>query len=374
MTKHELEARVKEYILLRHEGDTWDFKRQWYDKEKEKTDLLHDVICMANMIHDEDGIIIIGVDEENNFAISDVKNDINRKDTHEMVKFLRDKPFDGGIRPRVHVESIEIGGKTIDIIDVENSSDVPYYLNKSFQKVNAYHIYTRVGDSNTPVDKSADRNIVEKLWKKRFGIDKTALQKMQIYLKDIDGWNSTDGQQSFYYAKSPEYRIETECDDNRNRYEYYCFSQIDSRPRFYNVLLKYQETILDDTLGVSLDGGRFFTVVPNHLFSYKNMYFYAYIDRTFQNDLNDFFLNKTIGTDYDSQLRWQGCIPVFKSEEERAEFEECLRNVEIIPDKRLEHIVPDRLQNGEEGQPYKIQYPMSVALVNELERFRKSVY
>ena len=374
MTNHELEVKVKEYISLRNEGEMWDFKRQWYDKEKGKAELLHDIICMANMVQDVDGLIIIGVDEENDYAICDVKNDINRKDTHEMVKFLRDKTFDGGIRPRVHVESIDVDGKTIDVIDVENSSDVPYYLSKSFQKVNAYHIYTRVGDSNTPANRSADRNIVEKLWKKHFGIDKTALQKLRVFLKDTDDWNSIDGQQSFYNLRFPEFRIETECDNNRNGYEYYCFSQINSRPSWYKVFLKYQETIIDETLGISLDGGRFFTVVPNSLFSYRNEFFYAYIDGTLQNDLNDFFLNMTIGTDYDSQLRWRECIPVFESKEEKVEFMEYLKRVEVKPDKRLEQLIPDQLQNGEEGQRYKVQYPMSIAIVKELEQFRKSKY
>lgn len=43
-------------ISLRREGDSWDFKRQWHDKEKEKSDLLHDIICMSNLVQDEDGL------------------------------------------------------------------------------------------------------------------------------------------------------------------------------------------------------------------------------------------------------------------------------------------------------------------------------
>ena len=147
-----------------------------------------------------------------------------------------------------------------------------------------------------------------------------------------------------------------------------------ARPSWYKVFLKYQETIIDETLGISLDGGRFFTVVPNSLFSYRNEFFYAYIDGTLQNDLNDFFLNMTIGTDYDSQLRWRECIPVFESKEEKVEFMEYLKRVEVKPDKRLEQLIPDQLQNGEEGQRYKVQYPMSIAIVKELEQFRKSKY
>ena len=335
MMNQDLEARVMRCISLRREGDSWDFKRQWHDKEKEKSDLLHDIICMSNLVQDEDGLIIIGIDEENEYSIKDVRNDPNRKDSHELVKFLRDKPFDAGIRPMAHVESMEVDGKTIDIIVVENSSNVPFYLTERFQKVESYHIYTRIGDSNTPVDKSADRDKAEKLWKKRFGIDKTSLERFQIYLRDIEGWESVDGQQSFFYKPFPEFRIETERDNDRSGYEYYCFSPINPKPGWYFVRLKCHETTVDKTSGICLDGGRFFTVVPDTTFRSGQDFMYAYTEDTLQSDLCNFFLTKTIGTDYDSCLRWRECIPVFESEEERNEFVDYLRTVDIKPNKKL---------------------------------------
>ena len=324
-----LEERVIEYISLHHEGEVWDFKRQWYDKEKGKTDLLHDIICMANTIEDEDGLIIIGVDEENDYSIKDVSADVNRRDTHELVEFLRDKHFDGGVRPMAHVESLFIEGKIIDVIIVENSTYVPFYLNERFQKLEAYNIYTRVGDSNTPVDKSADRDRTEKLWRKRFGIDKTALQRFQIYLKDINGWESVDGQQTFFYKSFPEFRIETEVDEERDGFEYYCYCQLVNTIGWFFVRLKYHATVIDETLGISLDGGRFFTAVPNDSFTKGRDFFYSYVKGTLQHDLMNFLLHKTNDTDYDSISRWKECIPIFKSEYEKKSFSHlfrCFRN------------------------------------------------
>ena len=370
MTK-KLEDRVKRYISLHHEGDSWDFKLQWHDKEKGKTDLLHDIICMANLTKDEDGLIIIGIDEENGYTIKDVIDDPNRKDTHELVKFLRDKPFDGGIRPMAHVESLEIDGKTVDVIVVENSSNVPFYLSERCQKLEAFHVYTRVGDSNTPVDKSADRDRVEKLWRKRFGIDKTALERFQIYLKDINGWESVDGQQTFFYKSFPEFRIETEHDENRNGYVYYCFSQINSRPGWYNVYLKCHETVVVNTSGISLDGGRFFTAVPNFTVREGNEIFYSYLQGTLQCELANFFLAKTVDTDYDSRLRWSECVPSFISENERAKFLEYLKTEEVIPDTRYTRCIPDKLPNGEDGRAYKHQYPRAIAITDLLNKFRR---
>ena len=56
------EDKIFELINLKQEGEYWDFKRQWHEN---KTDLLHDIICMANNLSNNDGYIIIGIDEKN---------------------------------------------------------------------------------------------------------------------------------------------------------------------------------------------------------------------------------------------------------------------------------------------------------------------
>lgn len=140
-------------INLHHEGSYWDFKKQWYS---DKCDLLHDIICMANNLENRDAYIIVGIDEENNFRFIDVSKDSNRKNTQMLVDFLKDKKFVGGTRPSVHVEILDYGVATIDVIVVENSYNTPFYLAERFQQIQANSIYTRIQDTNTPIDKSAD--------------------------------------------------------------------------------------------------------------------------------------------------------------------------------------------------------------------------
>lgn len=374
MADQKLEHRVKQYISLHHEGESWDFKRQWHDKEKGKDDLLHDIICMANLTQVDDGLIIIGIDEEKDYSIKDVTDDPNRKDTHELVTFLRDKPFDGGFRPLARVENLIIDGKTIDIIVVENSSNVPFYLTEKFHKLEAYHIYTRVCDSNTPVNKSADRDRVEKLWKKRFGIDKNALERFQIYLRDVEGWESVDGHQSFFYKLFPEFRIEMEYDESKNGYVYYCFSQINSRPGWYNINLKYYETVVENSVGVSLDEGSFFTAVPDPFFKEGDDYYYSYTSGTLQCDLNMFFLKKMVNTGFNARSRWEKCIPTFMSEKEKNDFYEFLKTEEIKPDKNYELYVLDKLHNGGDAKYYKHQLSRAIAITNLLKQFRRERY
>lgn len=73
---------VLRLIAFRQEGEYWDFKKEWH---KNKSDLLHDIICMANNLSNHDGLIIIGVNEETDYATCDITNDPNRRKTQDDV-------------------------------------------------------------------------------------------------------------------------------------------------------------------------------------------------------------------------------------------------------------------------------------------------
>lgn len=370
MNIEELKLHVLKCIAKKQEGDYWDFKRQWYEKDK-KSSLLHDIICMANLTRDEDGYIIIGVDEEQDCKLIDVKNDPNRKNTHEMVKFLRDKPFDAGIRPTVYVENIVIRGITLDVIIIENSNYTPYYLTKRFEEVEPYHIYTRVSDSNTPIDSSADRDKVEALWKKRFGIGKSSLEKLRIYLGDYEHWKTPDGEESWYYEFAPEYRIEIEIDERRKGYEYYCFTQCNSRPSYYNLRLKYHATVMIDTSAISLDGGRFLTAVPNVKVLWDVPYYFYFTDRI-NYSLHRFFENKA-SKDYQSRCMfdsWNECVPTIGDQKETEEFFDWLKRQTIPCETNRQMVyIPEKLQNGDDGTLYKDGYKQAMIINDMLEKY-----
>lgn len=60
--------KIQQLISLKQEGQYWDFKKEWYPKDK-KMNLLHDIICMANNLANQDAYIIIGIDEENDSSV-----------------------------------------------------------------------------------------------------------------------------------------------------------------------------------------------------------------------------------------------------------------------------------------------------------------
>ena len=254
-----LKEEILRLVAMKQEGGYWDFKKQWHDK---RTDLLHDIICMANNLHNRAAYIIIGIDEEQDYAVVDVKADLNRRNTQKMVDFLKDKKFAGGIRPLVHVEPVSLRHGDIDVIIIENSFNTPFYLTEQFEGIRANHIYTRVMDTNTPKDKSADINNVEYLWRKRFHLDEMPIDKFRHYLQNPDDWEQIqDNDMGFYYKYAPEYTLISENDD-RNGYEYYMFGQIDSSPSWWLITLRYHQTAIGQYLGISLDGGRGFAVAP----------------------------------------------------------------------------------------------------------------
>ena len=328
-----IQQRVIKYINLQHEGDSWDFKREWHH---DTADLLHDVICMSNLLVADEGLIIIGVDEESSYSVCDVTADPNRRDTMEMANFLRDKPFASGVRPMVHVVAIDLDGKIIDVIVVEKSLHVPFYLAQDFKGqennhpsgriVKANYIYTRVGDSNTPIDKSADPDKVEALWRKRFGLDLTPADKFGLFLQDYDNWESLDGCESWFYKPSPEYQIVSSCDESATADEYYCLVGVNCKPSWYKFRLLYHQTAIAKIRCVTIEGGIVFLVAPDFEIPSKDP-FYFYVSGSLRKLLNEFLYMRYSDPTYRFEYgRLNMLVPTFASEGEKQDFFNWLKD------------------------------------------------
>lgn len=326
MNIQNLTKQIVNLIALKQEGSYWDFKREWYSN---KSDLLHDIICMANNLANQDGLIIIGVDEEKEFLLEDIVNDSNRKKTQDLVSFLRDKKFAGGIRPTVTVQSIELSKTIIDVIVVRNDRNIPYYLTDNYQGVFANNIYVRIMDTNTPKNSSADINIIESLWKKRFGIDATALERVILYLKSPSDWINSSDESRKYYKFAPEFTIENiSASDTRNGYVFYLFGQCDPHPYWYDINVYYHQTLLDTVGGVALDGGRYFTATPRtggvSLDGSRTGWDVSYkyfIKQSIEYIVHRFYITDDIDEELTSRERFLDCVLVFDSDFEKVRFD-----------------------------------------------------
>ena len=76
------------------------------------------------------------------------------------------------------MDSIFINDKELDILTISNESSKPYFLTKDETKrgtmIRAGVVYSRLCDSNTPKDSSANPYEIEEMWRQRFGLDKKA--------------------------------------------------------------------------------------------------------------------------------------------------------------------------------------------------------
>lgn len=319
---------IRGLIVIEKEGGYWDFKRQWYESNE---DLLHDIICMANNLEGRDAYIIIGIDEENNFKINDVVCDLNRKNTQMLIDFLKDKKFDGGVRPVVNVESLDFDFETIDVIIIKNSLNTPFYLKERFKGLYPYYIYTRVQDTNTPKNRSADIDNVEWLWKKRLGLHLGILERIVLYIQKPEDWGSGTYHDAFkFYKPVPDYVISYDfVEDCTYGNPAYLHSQMGEENVWLKIQIKYHEILLKEFVGVSLDSGRCITPCPDiDGFSvdenpHHDICFH-YMDKdSLIYKLNEFFYRHGFtGDSVSARKRFFRVVLLFEDSVERGEFKD----------------------------------------------------
>lgn len=218
MNKKDLTLEIIELLEAQREDDWWDFKLMHHH---DKAALVHDIICMANNRPRRDSYIIFGI-EDKTFKVIGVERDANRRNQQVITNILRSVNFAGGVRPRIELQTIILEEHEIDVLVIKDSFNVPYFLDKEYRDknikdnkghlngkiVHPYHIYTRVVDNNTEIDKQADINDIEFLWRKRFGIDLPVLERLSILLDDIDKWKFDWGNKKYcYHSDFPEFQI-----------------------------------------------------------------------------------------------------------------------------------------------------------------------
>lgn len=369
----ELTYEIKRLIELKQEGEYWDFKRQWYSKDK-KDDMLHDIICMSNNLANRDAYIIIGVDEEEDYQLVGVSHDEERKNTQNIVDFLREKPFVGDVRPVVTVETVTIEGSQIDIIVIHNSDNTPFYLKERVGKIKANYIYTRVQDTNTPSDSSADIHHVELLFKKRFGMLLSPLEKCKMYLIDKEGWEQSEFYNDRYHYKLfPEFTIERdyELEESRNGCEYYMFDQINMNASWASVFIKYYQTVLFQSQAILLDSGRYFALAPDRDFlkfaNHEIRYGYM-IKSDLRYIFNDFFFHEDGDEESHAHDIYMDNILIFKNDEERLLFEEyVINNWNDSYENKINSVFPpnlpeDGLNYEQREETYRIVHVMQEML------------
>ena len=243
---------------------------------------------MANNQVGRDAYIIFGVSDSKSQDGVKVKGvqQAGRKDQQHLIDFLRDKKFAGGVRPPVYLQTLEIldeAGvyKQVDVAIIQNSSKTPFFLVENFRdrdkEIRAGYIYTRIGDTNTAIDSIADLDKIEYLWRKRFGLDLSAVEKLLRLLDSPDDWIGDLNWGNFKYHKYfPEFQIHiTQIEDqaqfsDNSIMKNIADHQADKKYSVSNVVITYHSTVLYQEHVLYLDGGRHLIPFPQTNTVYKN--------------------------------------------------------------------------------------------------------
>jgi len=302
------------------EGDYWNFKQEWHHNME---DLIKDIICFANTVHDEKCYLIFGISD--GFKVVGMsERRLRQADIIDALSYLQ---FAGDVVPQISVETICIQHIDVDVLIIDNVERTPVYLKKDYGKMKRGCIYARVQDRNTPNNDNAEIGVIENLWRKRLGLTKSPYEYIMDRLQNQQEW--AEFGEDFYNIYKLEFRIHRYKDPESDELvaEFYAYTQADSNVSYSMTDIIASNTVMDSYQIVHLDGGRLSIPVPewgyipgdkwNHEHcSYKN-----YVE-----DSNTYRLLKFM---YDPEKLEQKMaykmlmkvVLLFKSEEERKAFE-----------------------------------------------------
>lgn len=371
-----LKKKIELYIKEKKETENFDIKLKWHDRPDE---LAKDIICFCNTVHDKDCYIVFGVDDKD-FEIVGVAES-NRRKQSDVIDLLCKLNFASSERPDIKVDTIFIENKELDVITIFNTKLTPLYLSLPYGNMKMGCIYSRVRDRNTENNGNSNFNLIEKLWKKRFGLTKTKKEIFYELIHEREDW--TEIYPEYYNSYFPEYRIniEDEYENDRDRDEFYSYAVMNPQTSFYNINIQYKGALLDVFQGVSLDSGRLFIPIPewgfidnkDRFYETISMYKY-YLKDSFRYRLLLFLFDKNNEEQEYAIRRFSEVVLIFENESEKEKFENYIKNnIEILISEKQKvdkyrYLSVDnlKLKNYQE----KLQYGYALNML--LKRWRES--
>ncbi|MEK5360746.1 helix-turn-helix domain-containing protein [Peribacillus castrilensis] len=311
---------IQDLISRGYEGDYWDYKEEWHnDNEK----LIHDILCFSNTLHDRDCYLIVGVSDN-----GDIKGINNRKKQADVVDMLRSMQFAGDSAPQIEMMYLSISDKDVDVMVIKNSDSVPFYIkkrNKKFYKIQEGYIYTRTGDSNTPINQNSNYNVIEKLWKKRLGIDKPVKEKILKLLVDKSNWE--ENAEGYYHNLHPNYNLLFGEYERDRSPMFYSALQTDTNMSYEPLYACYNGMKIHTFELAILDGGRYLTNVPERAYipldqyHQKSIHYRFFIKGTLDYNLHRFLLDETSEEAVTAKDKFSKLILYFDNCEEKKSFD-----------------------------------------------------
>jgi hypothetical protein len=232
---------IEQLLSENREGQWWDFKQQHHSN---LIDLLHDILCMANVLCDGDRYLIFGVND--NCEIIGLEGTEYRPTQADIISYLQKKSFAKNNIPTIELRTIKVNALELDILVIKNERFKPYFLTndetKKGKSVRAGTVYSRIEDTNTPKDKSANPYEIDAMWREQFGLDKKASERFVDLLLDYENWKY-DGINGAFYDIDPDYTIEIG-DGESSGGKFWWQEILFEKPSRYYYHLKYKKVEL----------------------------------------------------------------------------------------------------------------------------------
>lgn len=248
-------------LIATGECEYLDFKVQWHSTG---ADLIHDILCLANARHDGDRYLLIGVADDKTIA---GVPDIHRRNQEQLNTLLRSK---FNIMPSVRVATVEIDNKKIDVVSIKDLPEKPYFLRLDYKNdgavVRAGVVYSRIADGNVPKDGSLDDKKIEEIYRERFRLDRSPIERLLHMLDDSELWEMHgEATTTFFHAHWPEMKIIQESNDDVGYHPYdviWAKVFFDKNAFRYPMDVVYFGTTLRTIQWITCDGGRYQTIAP----------------------------------------------------------------------------------------------------------------
>ena len=208
--------------------------------------------------------------EDGGASVQSIEADGGRRTQSDIAGLFRDNAakFFQSRFPTFHLRTVEIDGKLVDVLIIEDEPKKPYYLVERIRNVRAHHIYTRVCDTNTPVDRVAQPDEIERMWRHRFGLDAPALERAKRCLSEPAAWTLRDegGYVCCHHNVFPEFTLKAASaeGDHLARTQEWTRGEIrtdNNHAGWYE--LRYHQTLLRRIHYVSFDNDKKNMVAPD---------------------------------------------------------------------------------------------------------------
>ena len=94
---------IRFFLEQGKEGDCWDFKQEWHENI---ADLIKDIICFANTVHDENCYLIFGVSDD--LSVTGMKK--ARRKQADIIDTISTLTFAGDAYPAIDIKTVVCNG------------------------------------------------------------------------------------------------------------------------------------------------------------------------------------------------------------------------------------------------------------------------